>query len=87
LNFHHDPLAAAVAAGWEGATIEARRLRPADEAGALRFVDAVGDEAAAARSVGVLGPFDPEAFRAVWAEAVERAQGAPGPAGLARPDQ
>jgi inosine-uridine nucleoside N-ribohydrolase len=77
LNFHHDPLACAVAAGWDGATVERRRLRPVREDGALRFVDEPGDSATA-RTVGVLGAFEAEAFTDVWANAVERAQ---------RPDQ
>ena len=46
-NFHHDPLAAAVAAGWDGVTVERRRLRtdPGRPVGATRG----RDEPAAAR--------------------------------------
>jgi purine nucleosidase len=68
LNFQHDPLACAVALGWEGVTVEeipthlgvrARRLRMTQRAGAprLRVVTAV----------------DGPAFEEAWLAAVERA--------------
>jgi purine nucleosidase len=68
LNFHHDPLACAVALGWEGVTVEkipthlgvrGRRLRmtPRDGAPPLRVVTAV----------------DGPAFEEAWLAAVERA--------------
>jgi inosine-uridine nucleoside N-ribohydrolase len=85
LNFHHDPLAVAVAAGWDGATIDERRLRPVGDGGGLRFVDEAGDDATP-RTVGVLGAFDPGAFAEVWATAVERAQVTPRPEGFEGPD-
>jgi purine nucleosidase len=37
LNFHYDPVACAVAAGWTGAVIQELRLRPVLEGGVLRF--------------------------------------------------
>jgi purine nucleosidase len=67
LNFHHDPLAAAVAAGWPGAPIVEERLRPElDQDGVLRFVvDPDG------RPTGVVSDVDGDAFGEVWLEAVE----------------
>lgn len=46
VNFHHDPLTAAVATGWPGVTVEHRRLRSADGDPAARL------EPAAARNPG-----------------------------------
>jgi hypothetical protein len=37
LNFPYDPVACAVTAGWNGAVVEAQRLRPEMEGDVLRF--------------------------------------------------
>jgi hypothetical protein len=39
VNFHWDPVTAAVAVGWEGAALEARTLATRVDDGVLRFVD------------------------------------------------
>jgi purine nucleosidase len=68
LNFQYDPLACAVAAGWDGVTIEelpvARRL----EDGLLHLSIADG-----ARPVRLVTDVDAGAFDEVWLEAVLRA--------------
>jgi inosine-uridine nucleoside N-ribohydrolase len=68
VNFHWDPVAAAVAAGWSGATITPRSVRPAtDTTGALRLVDA--DEG---RPVDVATAIDAASFASEWLHAIER---------------
>jgi inosine-uridine nucleoside N-ribohydrolase len=68
LNFHHDPLAAAVAVGWDGVRCSHELLRPVLREGLLEFErskDGVPDRVAV--------EVDAEAFRDVWLSAVERA--------------
>jgi inosine-uridine nucleoside N-ribohydrolase len=65
LNFHYDPVACAVAAGWQGVTVEEMRLRTSYEADVLRFVRA--DDG---RSVRVVTGVDGAAFTSAWLEAV-----------------
>lgn len=66
LNFHYDPVACAVAAGWPGAVIETMRLAARLEGGVLRFVpDSDG------RPVRVVTAVDGEAFAEDWLAAVE----------------
>jgi hypothetical protein len=66
-NFHHDPLAAAVAAGWDGVTVERQRLRtdPADPSGRLEDVTAGG------RDVDLVTGVDGPAFGEHWLATVE----------------
>jgi inosine-uridine nucleoside N-ribohydrolase len=71
-NFHHDPLAAAVAAGWDGVTVERRRLRtaPGDPDG--RFEAAPdGRPGDGGRDVGLVVDVDGPAFAAHWLRTVE----------------
>lgn len=69
LNFHHDPVACAVALGWPGAVVEEMRLRPVLEGGVLRFrPDPAG------RRVRVLVDIDGPSFTQAWLSAVEAAQ-------------
>ena len=67
VNFHWDPVAAAVAAGWSGATITPRSVRPATEKGALRLV-----EAADGRPIHVATAIDAASFASEWLHAIER---------------
>lgn len=66
-NFHHDPLAAAVAAGWDGVTVERRRLRtdPDDPWGRLEDVTTGG------RDVDLVTGVDGPAFGEHWLATVE----------------
>ena len=66
VNYHHDPLACAVALGWDGVTIEERRLTPVMEDGALRLV-----ESPDGRPVRVVTEVDGPAFAERWLQAVE----------------
>jgi inosine-uridine nucleoside N-ribohydrolase len=68
LLFLHDPLAAAVAAGWPGAVVERRRLRPVEVDGGL----AMRPEPSAPE-VGVVTAVDAAAFAARWTAAVRAA--------------
>jgi inosine-uridine nucleoside N-ribohydrolase len=61
----HDPLAAAVAVGWPGATVEGRRLRTAPEDPHGRLVPADEDEPDG-RDVHVVVGVDGPAFAAHW---------------------
>jgi inosine-uridine nucleoside N-ribohydrolase len=74
LNFHHDPLACAVAAGWDGADAGVRRLVPVEERGVLRFA-----EDPAGRPVKVVDEVDGDAFREHWFRCIERAAAHPQP--------
>ena len=66
-NFHHDPLAAAVAAGWDGVTVERRRLGtdPDDPCGRLEEVSQGG------REVDLVTDVDGAAFAEHWLATVE----------------
>ena len=66
VNYHHDPLACAVALGWDGVTVEERRLTPVMEDGALRLV-----ESPDGRPVRVVTAVDGDAFAERWLQAVE----------------
>ena len=67
-NFHHDPLAAAVAAGWDGVTIEETYLRTvAAEHGRL---ERVGPDDPGARAVDLVVGVDGPAFAAHWLDMV-----------------
>lgn len=69
LNFQYDPVAAAVAVGWPGATVVAERLRPVLAGDVLHFApDPAG------RPARVLTEVDGPAFAEAWIEAVEAAQ-------------
>jgi purine nucleosidase len=66
LNFQYDPVAAAVAVGWTGATLATERLVPVREGGVLRFApDPAG------YPVKVLVDVDGPAFAETWLAAVE----------------
>lgn len=69
LNFHHDPLACAVAAGWSEATVETRRLLPVRDGGLLHLQPSENGQ-----PVGVLVAFDEAGFSETWLRAVEKAQ-------------
>lgn len=69
VNFHHDPLAVAVALGWPGATIECIRLMPFIENGVMSF-----ERSDAGREVDVCTGIDAGAFSAVVPEALGRSQ-------------
>ena len=74
LNFHYDPVACAVAVGWNGAIIEERRLRPVVEGGVLRFQpDQDG------RLTRVVVDLDGTGLTETWLAAVEAAQQGPSP--------
>ena len=66
VNYHHDPLACAVALGWDGVTVEERRLAPVMDDGALRLA-----ESPDGRPVRVVTAVDAGAFAERWLEAVE----------------
>lgn len=68
LNFHYDPLAAAVATGWPGARVERQRLRTELRGETMHWVaDPAG------RPVDVVVDTDGPAFAAYWLDAVDRA--------------
>jgi inosine-uridine nucleoside N-ribohydrolase len=73
LNFHYDPVTCAVAAGWDGATIEEIAVRPEADADALRLV-----RNPAGRVRRIVTSVDGDAFAATWLAAVKRAGGAGG---------
>jgi len=68
LNFQHDPLACAVALGWDGVTVEEVPVRLAVGGGRLRMTEATG-----ARPLRVVTSVDGPAFAEAWLAAVERA--------------
>jgi len=74
LNFHHDPLACAVALGWDGVTVEELPLRLEVGGGRLRMTRDAGG-----RPLRVVTAVDGPAFEEAWLAAVERA------AALSRP--
>jgi purine nucleosidase len=67
LNFHYDPVACAIAAGWDGVTIEEVALRTSLESDVLRF-----ERDPAGRPVHLLTDVDGAAFSRVWLDAVAR---------------
>ena len=69
LNFQYDPVAAAVAVGWKGATTAVLSLRPVVEDGVLRF-DVVGG----GKPVDVVLDVDGTDFAETWLRAIERVQ-------------
>lgn len=70
VNFQHDPLAVAVALGWDGATVEAHPLAVTIEAGWLRMRVTDGG-----RPVRVVTRVDREAFAALWLDAITAGAG------------
>ena len=66
LNVHYDPVACAVAVGWDGAVIEETRLVPTSGDGVLRFARSRNG-----RSTRLVTSVDGEAFSRVWLSAVE----------------
>lgn len=69
LNFHYDPVACAVAAGWDGAIVREERLRPVLEGDLLRFTPS-----RSGRVVRTVVAVDSDGFAPVWLAAVEAAQ-------------
>jgi hypothetical protein len=67
-NFHHDPLAAAVAAGWDGVTIEQTYLRTV--AGEHGRLERVGPGDPRARAVELVVGVDGPAFAEHWLRTV-----------------
>lgn len=69
LNFQYDPVACAVALGWDGVTVEELRLRPVEEGRSLWF-----QEHPDGRPARVVTDVDGDAFAGAWLTAVEEAQ-------------
>ena len=69
LNFHYDPVACAVAAGWPGAVVDEVGLSAVVEGGVLYW-----RQGPDGRSTRVLTEVDGPAFTEAWLAAVERAQ-------------
>jgi hypothetical protein len=69
LNFQYDPVACAVAAGWNGAVVEEQRLQPVMEGDVLRFQPDQGG-----RPVRVVVDLDGASFTDAGLAAVEAAQ-------------
>jgi inosine-uridine nucleoside N-ribohydrolase len=67
VNYHHDPLACAVAVGWDGVRVEERRLSSVMADGVLSLVP--DDDGG--RPVRVVTAVDAEAFGERWLAAVE----------------
>ncbi|CAA9405640.1 MAG: Inosine-uridine preferring nucleoside hydrolase [uncultured Rubrobacteraceae bacterium] len=65
LNFHYDPLACAVAVGWDGARVEERRLRAREKDGVLTFPEEPGG-----RKTRVVTDVDGPRFEEDWLQAV-----------------
>ena len=72
VNFHYDPVACAVAYGWDGAVVQEQRLLPVLDKAVLRF-----EPDQAGRSTRVVVGLDGEAFSHVWITTVEAAQQRP----------
>ncbi len=72
-NFHHDPLAAAVAAGWDGVTIEDTFLRTVT--GEHGRLERARPDDAGARAVELVVGVDGPAFAAHWLDTVTRRPG------------
>jgi inosine-uridine nucleoside N-ribohydrolase len=69
MNFHYDPVAVAVALGWEGAKVERQKLMPYVENGILSF-----ETSPTGRPIDVCTAVDGEAFTAVFVNAIREAQ-------------
>jgi hypothetical protein len=67
-NIQHDPLAAAVAAGWDGVTIEQAYLRTVP--GEHGRLERVGPDDPGARSVELVVGVDGPAFAEHWLDTV-----------------
>ncbi len=65
LNFHYDPLACAVAAGWDGALVEKLELVARQDSGVLTFVEEPG-----ASMTHVVTGVDGPRFEEKWLQAV-----------------
>jgi purine nucleosidase len=74
LNFHYDPVACAVAAGWRAATIQELRLQPVLDGEVLRF-----EPNEDGRPMRVVVELDGASFTETWLGAVEAAQRGPSP--------
>jgi len=70
VNFHHDPLTAAVAAGWPGVTVHTSTLRPVAGDGAARLATTSFDDPAG-RLVDLVVSVDGPAFAEHWLRTVE----------------
>lgn len=70
VNFHHDPVAVAVALAWPGVTVEDQRLEPVRDGEILRF-----QPGETGWLIRVARDIDGEAFSAAWMAAVEAAHG------------
>jgi purine nucleosidase len=68
LNFHYDPLACAVAAGWDGVTIDNVAVALFDDAGLLRM-----EQRASAPVLRIVTDVDVDRFERTWLEAAVRA--------------
>jgi inosine-uridine nucleoside N-ribohydrolase len=68
LNFQYDPIACAVAVGWDGVTVETQSTRPVGDSTPLRFE--VHPDGVPTR---VVTDFNAERFNEDWLRAVERA--------------
>ena len=66
VNYHHDPLACAVAVGWDGARVEERKVTPVMADGVLSLVDSPDG-----RAVRLVTAVDGEAFAERWLSAIE----------------
>lgn len=66
VNFHYDPVACAVALGWDGATVEATRLRLVTAESVMRFQRDVNG-----RLTNVVVNLDGKRFRERWLTAME----------------
>jgi inosine-uridine nucleoside N-ribohydrolase len=67
VNYHHDPLACAVALGWDGVTTTVERLAPVLDDGVLRL-----DPSPDGRPMRTVTAVDGPAFAETWLSAVER---------------
>jgi purine nucleosidase len=65
VNFHWDPVAAAVAVGWSGITTTEQRLAVVHDEGPWRL-----EPSTAGRVMNIATALDADAFRAVWRRAV-----------------
>lgn len=68
LNFHYDPVACAVAVGWQGITVKEARIQALLDGEVLRF-----REVQEGRLTSVLTDLDADAFNETWLSSVEAA--------------